>query len=48
MPFFLAVASVFEGSALTMRCGLAGEIGVINAVLRESIISGRRNRQRIT
>ena len=44
MPFFLAVASPFEGSALTTSCGLAGAIGVINAVLLESINSGRSQR----
>ena len=43
MPFFLATASP-SFSALTTCCGLAGAIGVINAVLLESIKSGRRQR----
>ena len=47
MPFFLATASP-SFSALTTACGLAGALGVTNAMLLESIISGRRNRQRIT
>ena len=47
MPFFLATASP-SFSALTTCCGLAGALGLTNAVLLESIISGRRNRPRIT
>ena len=43
MPFFFVTASVFEGSALT-TCGLAGTTGGTNAVLPESIISGRSQR----
>ena len=46
MPFFFVTASVFEGSALMTCCGLAGALGVTNAVLPESIISGR-SRQRM-
>ena len=46
MPFFLATASVFGGSALTICCGLAGATGVRKAVQPESIITGS-NRQRI-
>ena len=46
MPFFLATASP-SFSALTTCCGLAGATGATNAVLPESIIRGRRNRQRI-
>ena len=46
MPFFFATASP-SFSALTTWCGLAGALGVTNPVLPESIISGRRNRQRI-
>ena len=46
MPFFLVTASP-SFSALTTCCGLAGALGVTNAVLLESIISGRRYRQRI-
>ena len=46
MPFFLAVASpAFGGSALT-TCGRAGATGATNAVVLESIISGR-SRQRM-
>ena len=41
MPFFLATASP-SFSALTTCCGLAGALGATNAVLLESIISGRR------
>jgi hypothetical protein len=44
MPFFLATASP-SFSALTTCCGLAGALGVTNAVLPESINSGRRNRR---
>ena len=44
MPFFLATA--FSGSALTTWCGLAGATGATNAVVLESIISGR-SRQRM-
>ena len=47
MPFFLATASP-SFSALTTCCGLAGATGATKAVLLESIISGRRNRPRIT
>ena len=44
MPFFLATASpVLGGSALT-TCGLAGAFGATNAVLPESINSGRSQR----
>ena len=44
MPFFLAVASpAFGGSALT-TCGRAGATGATNAVLLESINSGRSQR----
>jgi hypothetical protein len=46
MPFFLATASVFGGSALTICCGLAGATGVRKAVQPESIITGS-NRQRM-
>ena len=45
MPFFLATASP-SFSALTTWCGLAGATGATNAVLPESIISGR-SRQRM-
>ena len=44
MPFFFVTASVFEGSALMTCCGLAGALGVTNAVLPESINSGRSQR----
>ena len=44
MPFFLVTASP-SFSALTTCCGLAGALGVTNAVLLESI-SGR-SRQRM-
>ena len=43
MPFFLATASP-SFSALTTCCGLAGATGVTNAVLPESIISGKSQR----
>ena len=47
MPFFFVTASP-SFSALTMCCGLVGATGATNAVLLESINSGRRNRLRIT
>ena len=43
MPFFFATASP-SFSALTTWCGLAGALGVTNAVLPESISSGRSQR----
>ena len=43
MPFFLATASP-SFSALTTWCGLAGATGATNAVLPESINSGRSQR----
>ena len=43
MPFFLATASP-SFSALTTFCGLAGATGATNAVLPESINSGRSQR----
>ena len=43
MPFFLATA-LPSFSALKTCCGLAGATGVTNAVLPESIISGRSQR----
>ena len=46
MPFFLATASVFGGSALTICCGLAGATGATNAAVLESS-SIERNWQRI-
>ena len=47
MPFFLATASPGLGGSALTTCGLVGAFGATNAVLPESIISGRRNRPRI-
>ena len=47
MPFFFGEMSpVFGGSALATCAGLAGATGATNAVVPESIISGR-SRQRM-